>query len=101
MSIKGFKLVTGEEVISESTISGDGRALLKNPMQLRVVPPKINGAPPSMGFVPFPAFADQSKEVTILIEPLHIAYTYDPDQNIIDNYNAMMLGGSSNQLITG
>ena len=62
MSIKGFKLVTGEEVISESTISGDGRALLKNPMQLRVVPPKINGAPPSMGFVPFPAFADQSKE---------------------------------------
>jgi hypothetical protein len=54
-----------------------------------------------MGFVPFPAFADQSKEVTILIEPLHIAYTYDPDQNIIDNYNAMMSGGSSNQLITG
>jgi hypothetical protein len=101
MSIKGFKLVTGEEVISESTVSGDGRALLKNPMQLRIVPPKINGAPPSMGFVPFPAFADQSKEVSILIEPLHIAYTYDPDQEIIDNYNAMMSGGSSNQLITG
>jgi hypothetical protein len=41
MSIKGFKLVTGEEVISESTISGDGRALLKNPMQLRVVHLKL------------------------------------------------------------
>lgn len=101
MSIKGFKLVTGEEVISETTISQDGRALLKNPMQLRVVPPKINGAPPSMGFVPFPAFADQSKEVLIMIEPLHIAYTYEPDQNIIENYNAMMSGSSSNQLITG
>lgn len=101
MNIKGFKLVTGEEVISDSTISNDGRAILKNPMQLRVVPPKINGAPPSMGFVPFPAFADQSKEVVIVIEPLHIAYTYDPDSNIIENYNAMMSGGSSNQLITG
>lgn len=101
MNIKGFKLVTGEEVISDSTISNDGRAVLKNPMQLRVVPPKINGAPPSMGFVPFPAFADQSKEVVIVIEPLHIAYTYDPDSNIIENYNAMMSGGSSNQLITG
>jgi hypothetical protein len=101
MNIKGFKLVTGEEVISNTTIGVDGRALLINPMQLRVVPPKINGAPPSMGFVPFPAFADQSKDVAIIIEPLHIAYTYDPDQNIIDNYNAMMSGGSSNQLITG
>jgi hypothetical protein len=101
MNIKGFKLVTGEEVISEASISNDGRAILKNPMQLRVVPPKINGAPPSMGFVPFPAFADQSKEVVIAIEPLHIAYTYTPDQNIIENYNAMMSGGSSNQLITG
>ena len=101
MSIKGFKLVTGEEIISETTVTQDGRAMLKNPMQLRVVPPKINGAPPSMGFVPFPAFADQSKDISIIIEPLHIAYTYDPDQNIIENYNTMMSGGSSNQLITG
>lgn len=101
-NIKGIKLVTGEEVISEFSNLPDGRFVLKNPVQLRVVPPQIAGGQPSMGFVPFPAFGQQSEQ--ILVEPLHIVYTYTPDEQIVANYSQMFGSGiitPSKQIITG
>jgi hypothetical protein len=101
-NVKGIKLVTGEEVISEVVISQDGRFILKNPVQLRVVPPQIAGAQPSMGFVPFPNFGTPTENM--LIEPLHIVYTYTPDEQIVANYNQMFGSGiitPSKQIITG
>jgi hypothetical protein len=101
-NIKGIKLVTGEEVISEITNMPDGRFVLKNPVQLRVVPPQIAGGQPSMGFVPFPNFGTQNEK--ILIEPLHMVYTYTPDEQIVANYNQMFGSGiltPSKQIITG
>lgn len=101
-NIKGIKLVTGEEVISKVANLPDGRLALENPVQLRVVPPQIAGSQPSMGFVPFPAFGVQNEK--IFVEPLHIVYTYTPDEQIVANYNQMFGSGiitPSKQIITG
>ena len=83
-TIKGFKLVTGEEVIAETENSGDNRFKLINPVQLKIMPPQVAGGQPSMGFVPFPAFAEMNQP--IIIEPLHVVYNYDPAEEILFNY---------------
>lgn len=101
MAIKGMKLVTGEEIIADVENSGDNRFKLTNPVQLRVVPPQLAGGSPSMGFVPFPPFGEQKQNV--LIEPLHVVYTYDPVEDIISNYK-QTFGGiltPPKQIITG
>lgn len=101
MAIKGMKLVTGEDVIADIENSGDNRYKLKNAVQLRMVPPQIAGSQPSMGFIPFPPFADRKD--SILIEPLHVAYMYDPIEEILTNYKQTFSGivTPSKQIITG
>lgn len=102
MSIKGLKLVTGEEVIAKVENSGDNRYKLTNAVQLRMVPPQVAGGQPSMGFVPFPPFGNKKYDF-IIIEPLHVAYMYDPVEEIIENYNQTFSGiiTPSKQIITG
>lgn len=101
MTIKGIKLVTGEDVIADVENSGDNRYKLNNPVSLRVVPPQIAGGPPSMGFMPFPAFGDSTE--SMIVEPLHVVYTYTPVSDIIDNYKQLQTGivTPSKQIITG
>lgn len=102
MAIKGMKLVTGEDVIADIENSGDNLYKLKNSVQLRMVPPQIAGSQPSMGFIPFPPFGD-TRNNTILIEPLHVAYVYDPIEGIVSNYKQTFSGivTPSKQIITG
>lgn len=100
MAIKGMKLVTGEDVIADIENSGDNRYKLTNAVQLRMVPPQIAGSQPSMGFVPFPPFGNNKQ---VVIEPLHVAYMYDPIEDIVENYK-QAFGGiltPSKQIITG
>lgn len=102
--IYGIKLVTGEELISNAARLGDGRLQLTDPMQLRMVPPQIAGAGPSMGFVPFPAFGSEKPGTQILIEPLHTVYVYTPDEQIRQEYERAISGNgnsSTQQIITG
>lgn len=93
MNVQGIKLVTGEEVIAEVSVSRDNRLVLKNPVRLQVVPPQVAGASPSMGFAGFPTFSEQKSNKEIEIEPLHVVYTYIPDEQIVLNYNAMFGSG--------
>ena len=104
MNIQGIKLVTGEEVIADISVTQQGQLQLKNPVQLRMVPPKVAGAPPQMGFVPFPTFSQQKEGEIILVEPLHVVYNYTPATDISDNYNQMFGSGiitPPTQIITG
>jgi hypothetical protein len=104
MNIQGIKLVTGEEVIADVSVTIEGQLRLKNPVQLRMVPPKVAGASPQMGFVPFPTFSQQKEGETILVEPLHVVYNYTPATDISDNYNQMFGSGiitPPTQIITG
>ena len=101
MAIKGIKLVTGEEIIADVENSGDNRYKLTNAVQLRMVPPQIAGAQPSMGFVPFPTFGEPLQSV--IVEPLHVAYMYTPAEDIVSNFNQAFGGIATapKQIITG
>jgi hypothetical protein len=102
MNIMGIKLVTGEEVIADATRLPDGRLSLKNAVQLRMAPPQIAGGQPGLGFTPFPAFSIEKE--SIAVEPLHVVYTYTPDESITHNYEQMFGSGiitPSKQIITG
>jgi len=104
MNIQGIKLVTGEEIIADVSVTKQGQLHLKNPVQLRVVPPKVAGAAPHMGFVPFPTFSEQRLDEVVCVEPLHVVYQYTPSADISGNYNQMFGSGiitSPTQIITG
>jgi hypothetical protein len=102
MNIKGIKLVTGEDVIADFSVLPDNRIRLINAVQIRVVPPQIRGGEPSMGFVPFPTFSGKNNSF-LLVEPLHVVYTYEPAEEISYNYNQTFGSGiitPSKRLIT-
>jgi hypothetical protein len=90
--IQVHKLVSGEEVIGESGFSSTtGKTTIKNPVGISIVRGK-NGEP-SIGFVPFPSYAPQTKDSTFSIEPAKIAYSYEPAEDFVTNYNAIFGAG--------
>jgi hypothetical protein len=104
MNIQGIKLVTGEELIADVSLNNQGQLQLKNPVQLHMVPPKVAGGSPQMGFIPFPRFSQQKQGEVVVVEPLHVVYNYTPATDISDNYNQMFGSGiitPPTQIITG
>jgi hypothetical protein len=104
MYIRGIKLVTGEEIICDLEITDDEMFKIKNPVQIRIIPPQIPGSQPSMGFVPFPAFAEQRKDSEVVVDLMHVVYTYEPAEEIAQNYNQTFGSGiitPTKKLITG
>jgi hypothetical protein len=101
MKVLGVKLVTGDEIfgICEAV---EVRLKISNPVQLRMMPSKIQGGEPSMAFVPFPTMADENFTV-LVIEPLHIVYQFVPYQDLISEYTNLMSGqkNTAQQIITG
>ena len=102
MDIIALKLVTGEEIFGVCEVSG-GRLKITNPVQLRMMPSKIQGGEPGMAFVPFPTMSDE-KFTEMYIEPLHIVYQFVPHGDLISEYNNLLSGKSTapaQQIITG
>lgn len=103
MAILGMKLATGEELIADVTNSGDNRFKLSNAVKINLIPSTVPNAPPSLGFVPFPEFAEEEGRV-LVVEPLHVVYNYTPEANLVANYQKMVAGETSSatsQLIVG
>ena len=104
-NIMGAKLVSGEDVIGDITVDDLGRLCLKDPVGIRLFPPKVPGGSPNMSFAPFPSFADQKPGSVVHIEPLHVVYTYLPVEEIIMQYNSIFGSGiitpATKQIITG
>lgn len=104
MAINGIKLVTGEEIIADVSATQEGRLKLTNPVKMQMVPPQIAGGQPSMGFAPFPSFGVQKKDSFTLVEPLHVVYMYELDEELMNHYNQVFGSGivtPSKQIITG
>lgn len=101
--ITGFKLVTGEEIIADANNMSTGQVRLTVPVQIKLMPPQIQGGPPSLGFAPFPEYAVEGS--TLVLEPLHIVYSYTPDPGIVLEYNSMLKAPAQtpvqSQIITG
>ena len=101
MQVLGIKLVTGEEIIARTKPTAAGQLQVSDMVHIKLMPPQIQGGPPSLGFAPWPEYAEVGS--TILLEPLHIVYTYPVDNSILSEYNTM-LGQetkSPSQIITG
>jgi hypothetical protein len=103
MSVIGIKLVTGEEIIAEAGQTKTGQIVVQLPVQIKLLPAQIKGAPMSVGFAPWPEYAVEGSPV--ILEPLHIVYQYTPDEGIVSEYNAMQSESkeqtSGPQIITG
>lgn len=103
MNIIGIKLVTGEEIIATVEPTKTGQVQVSNTVHIKLMPPQIQGGPPSLGFAPWPEYAEEGS--TLLLEPLHIVYTYPVDKAILSEYNSMLSNSdektSAPQIITG
>jgi hypothetical protein len=101
MQILGIKLVTGEEIIATTQPTSTGQLRVSRMVHIKLLPAQIQGGPPSLGFAPWPEYAEEGS--SLLLEPLHIVYTYPVDKSILSEYNAM-LGQettSTKSIITG
>ena len=102
MAVMAVKLVTGEEVIADVAPTKEGRLVLNKAVTLRMFPSQIAGGQPSMGFQPFPTLGSHTNPAPITLEPLHVVYTYIPDDELVSEYNRMFTEGvDSKQIITG
>lgn len=84
MTIKAFKLITGEEIIGEVSFVSE-TFTIKNPVGIAFH--RGPDGKPSVGFAPFPIHADQKEDATIDIHTRHVVYSYEPAKDYIDNYN--------------
>jgi hypothetical protein len=102
MKVLGVKLVTGQEFFANCEYTTDGRLKATGMVSLRMMPARIQGGEPTMAFVPFLEMADHEPPQSLLIEPLHIVYTYVPYQDLITEYNNMFTQNTgTQQIITG
>lgn len=101
MQVMALKLVTGEEIIGQHSLTKEGRIQMTGSVTLRMFPSQIAGGQPSMGFQPFPALTNVDKVSSIVLEPLHVVYSYEPDAPLIEEYKRMFSGEGSPQIITG
>jgi hypothetical protein len=103
MAIQILKLVTGENVLGEVTPTPEGRMKVTEPVTIRMYPSQIAGGQPTLGFAPWPDFADLSKQNVVFVEPLHVAYSYVPSPELISEYNGMIsnLSKTTSGIITG
>ncbi len=103
MTVLALKLVTGEEIIGKTAPTKEGRIQVTQAVTLRMFPSQIAGGQPSMGFQPFPTLTNPSKVSSLILEPLHVVYTYEPDEPLVAEYERMFAEGfdSSAQIITG
>ena len=103
MNIKAFKLVTGEEILSEVTGESETEFVLENPVGIAVI--RGSNGQPNVGFAPFPLHAPQEKGKIMNILRKHVVYEYIPAEDFISNYNQIFGSGivlpPTKQLITG
>jgi hypothetical protein len=86
MSVKIFKLMTGEEIVAEITNESDSSVSLKNCVAL-VLQPSRDGKL-GFGFVPFGAMVDG--DITISKDKL--LFTAEASDDLKNNYNSMFGG---------
>lgn len=101
MTIQIVKLMTGETVLGKISASAEGRVQIAEPVTIRLFPSQIAGGQPTLGFAPWPDFADDKTD-TFFVEPLHIAYSYVPNDELIGEYTKMVSQvKSTTGIITG
>lgn len=102
-NIKIIKLITGEELLAEVTISSPipTSITLKNPVRIVVMPNKVDPKTPNVGFAPWAEF---SEDKTFDLDKAHILAIINPIKEFVNQYNSMFGGlvvPSSNLILPG
>lgn len=87
MSVKSFKLVSGEDIIAEVTVAGDNSYTIKNPAV--IVVQRTEGGNVGVGLQPYTPFA--ATDVTLYKSCL-IA-EFEADMNLVNEYNRIFGSG--------
>jgi hypothetical protein len=103
MNILAFKLITGEDVLSEVESQSETEFVLENPVGIAIVRGTNNQ--PSVGFAPFPLHSEKTPGNKITISKKHVVYSYVPAEDFIRNYDSIFGSGivlpQAKQIITG
>jgi hypothetical protein len=91
MEILAFKLITGEDVLSEVESQSETEFVLLNPVGIAIV--RGQDGKPNVGFAPFPIHAEQKKDATFVISKKNIVYHYVPAEDFITNYKQVFGAG--------
>lgn len=95
--IKCIRLISGEDVIAEfadDPENATGSVVLKNPVQIAVIPSRTQGTGPNFGFMPFPITSNErdfNKKITIKLE--HILFFSEPAEDFVTQYNQVFGAG--------
>lgn len=89
MNVKCFRLVTGEDIMAEFEDVGDS-VKWKNPVQISMV---RSGSTPTFGFLPFPMYTGQNKNIELTIEKKYIIFDSQADDEFVQQYNSIFGAG--------
>lgn len=89
MSVKSLRLVTGEDIIAEVQDGVTGGFILKNPVQVSMMPNR-SGGQPTFGFMPFP-LTTNDKEITVT--ETHVVFVCEPAEEFLNQYNSLFGSG--------
>lgn len=89
MNIKALKLVTGEDIIAEIEEKDKDVLILKNPVQVSMVPSRT-GSQPTFGFIPFP-LTSNDKQIEISLS--HIMFVCDTAEEFEAQYDSLFGSG--------
>lgn len=102
-NVKIIKLITGEELLAEVTVSSPipTSVTLKNPVRIVVMPNKVDPKTPNVGFAPWAEF---SEDRIFELDKAHILAIINPIKEFVNQYNSMFGGlvvPSSNLILPG
>jgi hypothetical protein len=103
MNIKGLKLITGEDIVSELESESETEYVLVNPVGITVLRGK--DGQPNVGFSPFPIHAEQVSGATLVISKKNVVYSYTPAEEFSKHYDQLFGAGlivpPTQKIITG
>jgi len=88
--IKCLKLISGEEVIGNLVVSKEGSVELKDVAAVMMMPSQSGNGSVSLGLMPFLPYADTK---SIVFARASIVVEFDPNLDMINNYNRMFGSG--------
>ena len=91
MEIIAFKLITGEDILGELEGESEVRIVVKHPVAILTI--RGNDGKPSVGFAPFPTFAEIKTNMAMCFEKQHIIYSYEPAEDFKENYEKVFGSG--------
>ena len=91
MNILAFKLITGEDVLSEVDTESETEFVLVNPVGIAIV--RGQNGQPNVGFAPFPLHSEQKTGSTVTIQKKHVVYSYEPAEDFKANYDQIFGSG--------